>query len=468
MKTMMTILALALSTCAFAQQEIRLYDGVAPGSEGVQDNERITRGPDGNIQNISGVVTPSITVYLPDADKATGTAVILCSGGGLMAHSWGTDVINMSRWLNERGIAAIGLKYRTRVMGGGPGGPRMGGGGMALSASVTEFSKITKSNANPDTSESGVKNINNAINDALRAMEIVREHAAEWHINPDKIGFLVGTSSNLSIANNEYDLQVDGITSSFSKSVTGLKQLTTYYYRAYALFEDKYYYGDAKSFTTEKEKEALAKISLVSRNGTSLKVKYEISSEVDYYYCGKGTSISQTTKYTAEKTLTYSELKPGQDYTFTVIAYTKDGKKNDPVRATFSTSTSPYTNYLCIDGDFYPFTGVTMTTDYDYTAVNGTGTNWKILYLYLSGDEFVQFRYGVHQWESVTTSWSSGTYKITDSSSYYSYNGWFYNGSRADWFYEGNLKIQKSGSSYVFDFECEGNKKYFGHVEANS
>jgi len=182
-------LALALATSAFAQQEIRLYDGVAPGSEGVQDNERIQRGPDGNIQSISGVVTPSITVYLPSADKATGTAVILCSGGGLMSHSWGSDVINMARWLNERGIAAIGLKYRTRVMGA-PGGPRMGGGGQALSASVTEFSKITKSNANPDTSESGVKNIDNAINDALRAMEIVREHAAEWHINPDKIGYL--------------------------------------------------------------------------------------------------------------------------------------------------------------------------------------------------------------------------------------------------------------------------------------
>ena len=190
MKKAITILALALSVSAFAQQEIRLYDGVAPGSEGIQDNERIQRGPDGNIQSISGVVTPSITVYLPDADKATGTAVILCSGGGLMSHSWGSDVINMARWLNERGIAAIGLKYRTRVMGGA-GGMRMGrGGGQALSASVTEFSKITKSNANPDTSESGVKNIDNAINDALRAMEIVREHAAEWHINPDKIGYL--------------------------------------------------------------------------------------------------------------------------------------------------------------------------------------------------------------------------------------------------------------------------------------
>ncbi|MBO7113781.1 MAG: alpha/beta hydrolase fold domain-containing protein [Bacteroidaceae bacterium] len=190
MKKAITILALAFTVSAFAQQEIRLYDGVAPGSEGVQDNERINRAPDGTIQTISGVVTPSITIYLPSADKATGTAVILCSGGGLMSHSWSSDVINMARWLNERGIAAIGLKYRTRVMSGGPGGPRMGGGGQALSASVTEFSKITKSNANPDTSESGIKNIDNAINDALRAMEIVREHAAEWHINPDKIGYL--------------------------------------------------------------------------------------------------------------------------------------------------------------------------------------------------------------------------------------------------------------------------------------
>lgn len=190
MKKAFTLLALAFTMSAFAQQEIRLYDGTAPGSEGVQDNERVNRAADGTIQTISGVVTPSITVYLPSADKATGTAVILCSGGGLMSHSWGSDVINMARWLNERGIAAIGLKYRTRVMGGGPGGPRMGGGGQALSASVTEFSKVTKSNANPDTSPEGVKNIDNAINDALRAMEIVREHAAEWHIDPDKIGYL--------------------------------------------------------------------------------------------------------------------------------------------------------------------------------------------------------------------------------------------------------------------------------------
>lgn len=195
MKKSATLLALILSASVFAQQEIRLYDGVAPGSEGVHDNERVSRAPDGSIQSISGVVTPSITVYLPDAEKATGTAVILCSGGGLMSHSWGSDVINMAHWLNERGIAAIGLKYRTRAIGGaGMGAGRSTGGGvnhqMSLSATVTEFSKITRSNANPDTSENGIKNIDNAINDALRAMEIVREHAAEWHINPDNIGYL--------------------------------------------------------------------------------------------------------------------------------------------------------------------------------------------------------------------------------------------------------------------------------------
>ena len=48
MRKIISILALTLATSVFAQQEIRLYDGIAPGSEGVQDNERISRGPDGS------------------------------------------------------------------------------------------------------------------------------------------------------------------------------------------------------------------------------------------------------------------------------------------------------------------------------------------------------------------------------------------------------------------------------------
>ena len=103
MKKLIAILALTLATNALAQKEIRLYDGVAPGSEGVNDNERVTRGPDGNIQSISGVVTPSITVYLPDADKATGTA----DRNQWLAENRAKNVYDML--VNEYGVPASSL-----------------------------------------------------------------------------------------------------------------------------------------------------------------------------------------------------------------------------------------------------------------------------------------------------------------------------------------------------------------------
>ena len=67
---------------------------------------------------------------------------------------------------------------------------------------------------------------------------------------PYKAGFLIGTSSNLSIDYYELDLQVYNFSSSFSKAVYDLSQQTTYFYRAYVQFEGLYYYGDTKSFTT--------------------------------------------------------------------------------------------------------------------------------------------------------------------------------------------------------------------------
>lgn len=286
----------------------------------------------------------------------------------------------------------------------------------------------------------------------------------------DVIGLLLGESNNLSISSYTKVIKIEDNAPSFSETVTGLNPSTTYFYRAYSLFEDKYYYGDVKSFTTEKEKEALAKITLVSKDGMSLKVKFEPSAEVDYYYCGKGTSIRETTKYTDAKTITYDELKPGQEYTFTVIAYTKDGKKSDPISAKFSTSSSPYTNYLCYDGEFYQFTSAATDVDYDYTSVNNTGTNWRYFYLYISNYEFVQFRQGVHQWESASSTWTTGTYTIDNSSSYGAYNGLYYDGSKYYWFDEGKMTIKKQNGVTIVDFECDGyyyTKKFIGHAELN-
>ena len=171
----------------FGQQEIKLYDGVAPGSENVENKEKALRDANGQIQTIYGVVEPSITVFLPEASKTKSTAVILCSGGGLSAHSWGDNVINMAEWLNKRGIVAIGLKYRTRISDGPR--PKFDPTKM-LNVSITEFDKLNKSNTNPNLTNSDDANIDNAIADALRAMEIVKQHANEWNIDTTKIGYL--------------------------------------------------------------------------------------------------------------------------------------------------------------------------------------------------------------------------------------------------------------------------------------
>jgi dienelactone hydrolase len=181
---------------ADAQQVIELYKGQIPGNEGVTGQERISYTQSGEIASISGVTVPAITVYLPDPNKATGTAVILCPGGGLRMLSWQNDVINMARWLNERGIAAIGLKYRLQTSNATP-----GAGGSAAEAAknnplaamnlkITDFDKITNANANPNNSKESLKAIDNSISDAVKAIRMVRENASDWKINPNKVGFL--------------------------------------------------------------------------------------------------------------------------------------------------------------------------------------------------------------------------------------------------------------------------------------
>lgn len=183
MKHLLTAALAAFSLCSSAQTEIKLY----PDDSKTANIEHVERDKDGRIQSISNVTSPSITVFLPEANKATGTAVILCAGGSLATHSWGSDVLDMAEWLNQRGIAAIGLKYRTRTSDWNMPQPSKN---ERLDITITEFGKLHKSNTNPDQSGRPDPSIDNAINDALRAMEIVGEHASEWHIDTKKIGYL--------------------------------------------------------------------------------------------------------------------------------------------------------------------------------------------------------------------------------------------------------------------------------------
>jgi acetyl esterase/lipase len=108
------------------------------------------------------VVTPTLTAYLPERSKRTGTGVIIAPGGAFVALAISLESNDVARWLQERGIAAFVLKYRIMEKHG-EGIP-----------------------ANMDMDEAGKY----GIADGIQALKVVRQHAAEWGVSPDRVGFM--------------------------------------------------------------------------------------------------------------------------------------------------------------------------------------------------------------------------------------------------------------------------------------
>ena len=156
-------------------------------------SDRVTNNDAGDIQVISGTTHPTVKVFLPPKENNSGAAVIICSGGALMFHSWGNDVEKMAAWLNERGVAVIGLKYRLRQMQARPQrpqGPAPQGGMRLQLPDITGFDQLNKANASPDMSPKADASCEDAFQDALRTIKLVRTHAAEWGIDPERVGYL--------------------------------------------------------------------------------------------------------------------------------------------------------------------------------------------------------------------------------------------------------------------------------------
>lgn len=116
---------------------------------------------------IRSVSVPTISVYLPPKEKATGRAIIVCPGGGYGALDWKTHVVYAADHFVPKGIAVIGLKYRTRP-------PHAG-----TNQNIQEI----------------------ALLDAQRAVRFVRHRAEEWNIDPAKLG-VVGYSAGANLAMN--------------------------------------------------------------------------------------------------------------------------------------------------------------------------------------------------------------------------------------------------------------------------
>jgi acetyl esterase/lipase len=160
------VVAIALPARA---QTINIWPGVAPGSEHWTQQEKTYKNtPVGTV--IQNVVTPTITAYLPVRAKATGTAVIIAPGGGFIALATTLEGEGLARFLQQRGIAAFLLKYRT-IEQRGSGIPNM----------------------DQDTAA------RYGIADAIQALKVVRQHAAEWRVTPDRVG-IIGFSAGGMVA----------------------------------------------------------------------------------------------------------------------------------------------------------------------------------------------------------------------------------------------------------------------------
>ena len=143
----------AFLTSLRAQTVMPLYPDTIPNSRPGADEEISKYSDDGTL-SISKVSRPELTVFLPPKEKAGGTAVIVCPGGGYVNISASHEGSDVARRLNEEGITAFVLKYRI-----------------------------------PDDQTMINKEIG-PLQDVQRAIQIVRSRAAEWGINPHRIGIL--------------------------------------------------------------------------------------------------------------------------------------------------------------------------------------------------------------------------------------------------------------------------------------
>jgi endo-1,4-beta-xylanase len=153
--------ALCTSLPALAEEPaatVLLWPTGAPGSEGKTAPEKVENA------RVSSIHKPSLTVYLPPKEKATGAAVIVIPGGGHRYLAIDHEGYAVAQWLREHGIAGFVLKYR-----------------------------LAREEGSTYTIEG------HSLGDTRRAVRLVRSRATEWGLDPARVGVL-GFSAGGSLA----------------------------------------------------------------------------------------------------------------------------------------------------------------------------------------------------------------------------------------------------------------------------
>jgi len=144
--------------------QVPIWPGAAPDPQPVAGPEAAETSGKGflvagtPVVGVSNVTRPTMTVYAP-TEKNTGAAVVVFPGGGYQVLAIDLEGTEICHWLTPKGITCVLLKYR-----------------------VTDVGPYPKSGPYPESPM--------ALEDAQRTVGLVRLHAAEWHIDPHKIGVL--------------------------------------------------------------------------------------------------------------------------------------------------------------------------------------------------------------------------------------------------------------------------------------
>ena len=151
MKTIVLILIMFLSELsAFTQKQeiIYLWPGKVPGEVKEKSAPVITPAGNDNVIRYDEVTDPLIEVYTPEPSLNKGVGIVVCPGGGYRILAYNKSGTEIAGWLNSLGYTAFVLQYRV-----------------------------------PDKREG-------ALQDAQRALRIVKANAGKWNINPGKIGIM--------------------------------------------------------------------------------------------------------------------------------------------------------------------------------------------------------------------------------------------------------------------------------------
>jgi acetyl esterase/lipase len=136
---------------------VYLWEKGAPGFEDRKDEKEVRDrvSKETGEYRLTNVHNPYVTVFLPPKEKATGAAVVIVPGGGHRELWPKHEGENVAEWLKDRGVAAVVLRYRLAREKGSP-------------------YKIDV----------------HALQDGQRAIRLVRGRAAEWGVDPGRVGML--------------------------------------------------------------------------------------------------------------------------------------------------------------------------------------------------------------------------------------------------------------------------------------